>query len=41
VTASNKYSSSSIGSSYGATSATSAQAVMSKGYQAPSSNEGE
>ena len=41
VTASNKYSSSSIGSSYSAISATSAQAVMSKGYQAPSSNEGE
>jgi hypothetical protein len=39
VTASNKYSS--IGSSYSAISATSAPAVMSKGYQVPPSNEGE
>jgi hypothetical protein len=41
VTASNKYSSSSIGGSYRGTSATSAPAVMSKGYQVPPSNEGE
>jgi hypothetical protein len=41
VTASNKYSSSSIGSSYSSISATSAPAVMSKGYQVPPSNEGE
>src|SRR5712671_6891814 len=41
VTASNKYSSSSIGSSYSSLAAKSAPAVMSKSYQVPPSNEGE
>jgi hypothetical protein len=41
VTASNKYSSSSIGSSYSSISAKSAPAATSRGYQVPPSNEGE